>query len=66
MVAPYVTYTHTRYMQVAAVRPGDTQAYTVGLRVGLEMLAVTASYQALSVTGGRSANYTNIGASLKF
>ena len=66
MVAPFVSFTHTMYKQVGTVQPGDTRAYAAGVRVGLEMLAVQASYQRLSVTAGDDTNYTSIGASLRF
>ncbi|MFA6092931.1 MAG: hypothetical protein WCU88_13705 [Elusimicrobiota bacterium] len=66
MVAPYASFTHTRYKQLGTVQPGDTRAYTAGLRVGLEMLLVTAAFQHVSTNGAKDANFTNISAGLRF
>jgi len=66
IVAPFVSFTHTRYKEIGAVKPGDTRAYTAGVRVGLEMISIVATYQRVSVTAGEDANYTNIGAGLRF
>ena len=67
LVAPFVNFARTSYMeQLAGFKPGDTRAYTAGVRVGLDMLSLQASYQRLSVTGGDDTNYTSIGAGLRF
>ena len=66
MVAPYVGYTHTKYKEIGSVRPGETRAYAVGVRVGLKMLSATAAYQRVSVTAGEDRNFTEIAAGLRF
>ncbi|HBL18711.1 MAG TPA: hypothetical protein DD417_18605 [Elusimicrobia bacterium] len=65
MVAPFASYTRTRYMELTpGSRPGATSATAVGLSVGLEMVEVSASYQHVA-TSGHSENFTGVGASLR-
>jgi hypothetical protein len=66
LVTPYASFTSTRYAEILSTRPGDTQAYTAGLRVGLDMLTVSAAFQRVAVTGASDANYMNVGAGLRF
>ncbi|MBI2362877.1 MAG: hypothetical protein HYV15_05785 [Elusimicrobia bacterium] len=69
MVTPFVGATYTKYKELSAAaggRPGDTKAYTAGLRVGLEMLAVEAQFQHVNQAGpAKERNYAGIGASLR-
>ncbi|MBI4422323.1 MAG: hypothetical protein HY554_01270, partial [Elusimicrobia bacterium] len=66
MVRPFASFAHTTYMDLgAAGQPGDTRAYTAGVRVGLEMVAVEAAIQRLSVNGAKDHTFTTLGASLR-
>ncbi|MEK7743864.1 MAG: hypothetical protein AAB578_05710 [Elusimicrobiota bacterium] len=65
MVAPYATYTVTQFKEIASVKAPETKAVGLGLRVGLEMLAVNASWQRIAWTGN-NASFFNLGADLRF
>lgn len=67
MVRPFVDYTFTKYEpRSGGARPGDTKAYSFGIRVGLEMVAVDARYQHINTTGGaKDVNIASIGATLR-
>lgn len=67
MITPFVGWTYTRYRELPlTARPGDTKAYTAGLRVGLEMLAVEAQFQHVNASGPeKERNYGGIGAQLR-
>lgn len=70
MVTPFVGATYTKYKELTAAaggRPGDTKAYTAGLRVGLELLAVEAQFQHVAQAGpAKERNYAGLGAQLRF
>lgn len=70
LVTPFAGATYTKYRELAAAsggRPGDTKAYTAGLRVGLEMLAVEGQFQHVAQSGSaKERNYAGLGAQLRF
>lgn len=70
MVTPFANYTLTKYKEFATsattkTKPGDTKTYTVGARVGLEMVGLDAEYQIEKVTASKDRTYTGIGASIR-
>jgi hypothetical protein len=66
IVTPFVTYTETTYKQVGPFTPGETRGTGIGVRVGLQLLEVDASYQHVMVTGGTDQDFTSVGAGLRF
>ncbi len=66
-VAPFASFTYTRYRAQPLTQPGDTKAYTAGIRVGLEMLALEAQFQHVNAAGpDKERNVSGIGAQLRF
>jgi hypothetical protein len=66
IVTPFVTYTETTYKQIGPFTPGETRGTGIGVRVGLQLLEVDASYQHVMVTGGSDQDFTSVGAGLRF
>lgn len=67
MIRPHASWTYTSFKELAGgARPGDSRAYGAGLTVGLELLAVEASYQYVDISRGRDSSYASLGASLRF
>lgn len=69
LVTPFAGLTYTKYRELSAAAggsPGDTKAYTAGLRVGLEMLAVEAQVQHVAQAGpAKERNYAGLGVQLR-
>lgn len=65
MVAPFATYTVTRFKEVASVKPAEIKALGAGVRVGLEMLGVNAAWQRIGYTN-YTGSFFNLGADLRF
>ncbi|TPW21846.1 MAG: hypothetical protein FD126_267 [Elusimicrobia bacterium] len=69
LVTPFLGATYTKYKELSVAaggRPGDTKAYTAGLRVGLEMLALEAQFQHVAQAGpAKERNYAGLGAQLR-
>ncbi|OIO09650.1 MAG: hypothetical protein AUJ52_05990 [Elusimicrobia bacterium CG1_02_63_36] len=66
MIRPFANYTYTKYAALAATAPGDSRAYAAGVRVGLELVAIEAAYQHVSVTGSAAdQNFYTISAGLR-
>jgi len=65
MIAPYASYTVTKYAELATGRPGDTRALTIGAAIGLQMLALYPTYQHVSVTAGEDRDYYGVTAGLR-
>lgn len=69
LVTPFAGLTYTKYRELNAAaggRPGDTKAYSAGLRLGLEMLALEAQFQHVAHAGpAKERNYAGIGAQLR-
>lgn len=69
LITPFVGATYTKYKELSVAaggRPGDTKAYTAGLRVGLEMLALEAQFQHVAQAGpAKERNYAGLGAQLR-
>jgi hypothetical protein len=67
MVRPFADYTFVKYEPLTGgVRPGDNRAFGIGVRVGLEIIALDARYQHINVTSGQDQNYTTLGAQVRF
>lgn len=67
MIRPFANYTFTKYAQLSAgAKPGDSRAYAAGVRVGLELVAVEAAYQHVSITGSaKDQNFYTLTAGLR-
>ena len=69
LLTPFAGATYTKYKELSVAaggRPGDTKAYTAGVLVGLEMLALEAQFQHVAQAGpAKERNYAGLGAQLR-
>jgi len=67
MIRPFANYTFTQYEPLTGgAQPGDSKAYAAGVRIGLELVAVEASYQHVNITGAAAEqNFYTVTAGLR-
>ncbi len=67
MIRPFANYTFTKYEALTGnVFPGDSKAFAAGVRVGLELVALEASYQHVNITGAAAdQNFYSLTAGLR-
>lgn len=65
LIRPSIHYTFASFEKIAGVQPGDKRAVGFGVAVGLELVAVEASYQHINTTGAKDTNLVSVGATLR-
>ncbi len=67
MIRPFANYTFSQYEPLTGgAQPGDSRAFAAGVRVGLELVAVEASYQHVNITGAAAdQNFYSLTAGLR-